>query len=59
MTVVCIYIYNCCSEGVALTGYVVPECMEDGVWMLWQNFSAVVVATVAAVVAKGSDLVPT
>ena len=23
------------SEGFALTGYVVPGCVEDGAWMLW------------------------
>ena len=37
------------SEGFALTGYVVPGCVEDGTWMLWEN-SSVVVAVVAAVV---------
>ena len=30
------------SEGFALTGYVVPWCVEDGTWMLWENSSAVV-----------------
>ena len=28
--------------GIALTGYVVPGCVEDGTWMLWENSSAVV-----------------
>ena len=35
------------SEGFALTGYVVPGCVEDGTWMLWENSSAVAVAAVA------------
>ena len=39
------------SEGFALTGYVVPGCVEDGTWMLWEN-SSVVVAVVAAVLAR-------
>ena len=34
------------SEGFALTGYVVPGCMEDGAWMLWENSSTIVVAVV-------------
>ena len=25
-----------------LTGYVVPGCVEDGTWMLWENSSAAV-----------------
>ena len=33
--------------GIALTGYVVPGCVEDGTWMLWENSSVVVVAVVA------------
>ena len=32
--------------GIALTGYVVPWCVEDGTWMLWENSSAVSVAVV-------------
>ena len=41
------------SEGFALTGYVVPGCVEDGTWMLWENSSVVVVvAVVAAVLAR-------
>ena len=40
--------FLCRSEGFALTGYVVPGCVEDGTWMLWGNSS--VVAVVAAVV---------
>ena len=39
------------SEGFALTGYVVPGCVEDGTWMLWEN-SSVVVAVVAVVLAR-------
>ena len=39
------------SEGFALTGYVVPGCVEDGTWMLWEN-SSVVVAVVVAVLAR-------
>ena len=31
----------------ALTGYVVPGCVEDGAWMLWENSSAVAAAAVA------------
>ena len=38
------------SEEFALTGYVVPGCVEDGTWMLWGNSSVVDVAVVAAVV---------
>jgi hypothetical protein len=41
------------SEGFALTRYVVPGCLEDGAWMLWENSSA------AVVVAHESDPVPT
>ena len=48
---IAIYIYR--SEGFALTGYVVPGCVEDGTWMLWENSSVVgVVAVVAAVLAR-------
>ncbi len=49
-----IYIYIYRSEGFALTGYVVPGCVEDGTWMLWENSSVVVVvvAVVAAVLAR-------
>ena len=36
------------SEGLALTGYDIPGCVEDGAWMLWEN-SSVAVAAVAAV----------
>ena len=32
-------------------GYVVPECVEDGAWMLWGNYSAVVVVAIVAAVA--------
>ena len=28
-------------------GYVVPGCVEDGTWMLWENSSVVVVAVLA------------
>ena len=31
------------SEGFALTGYVVPGCVEDGAWMIWENSSVVAV----------------
>ena len=37
------------SEGFALTGYVVPGCVEDGAWMLWENSSVAAVAVAAAV----------
>ena len=30
-----IYIYR--SEGFALTGYVVPGCVEAGAWMILEN----------------------
>ena len=40
------------SEGFALTGYVVPGCVEDGTWMLWENSSVVVVVAVVAVLAR-------
>ena len=29
-----------------LTGYVVPGCVEDGPWMLWETSSVVVAAVV-------------
>ena len=35
-------------EGFALTGYVVPGCVEDWAWMLWGNSSVAVVAVVLA-----------
>ena len=38
------------SEGFALTGYVVPGCVEDGTWMLWENSSVVAVVAAAVVV---------
>ena len=39
----------CISElGIALKGYVVPGCVEDGTWMLWENSSVVVVGVVVA-----------
>ena len=28
--------------GIALTGYVVPGCVKDGTWMLWEKASVVV-----------------
>ena len=28
------------SEGLALTGYDIPGCVDDGAWMLWENSSA-------------------
>ena len=34
--------------GIALTGYVVPGCVEDGTWMLWENSSVVVAVVVLA-----------
>ena len=34
--------------GIVLTGYVVPGCMEDGTWMLWENSSVAAVAVVVA-----------
>ena len=34
----------------ALTGYVVPACVEDGAWMVWKTSSAPVVAAGIAVV---------
>ena len=46
---VSVIIYNR-SEGFALMGYVVPGCVEDGSWMLWENSSVAVVA--AAVLAR-------
>ena len=42
--------HNHRSEGFALTGYVVPGCVEDEAWMLWENSS--VVAVVVAVLAR-------
>ena len=35
------------SEGIALTGYDIPGCVEDGAWMLWENSSVAVVAVAA------------
>ena len=35
------------SQGFALTGYVVPGCVEDGTWMLWENSSIVAVVIIA------------
>ena len=35
------------SEGFALTGYDIPGRVEDGGWMLWENYSVAVVAVVA------------
>ena len=37
----------CRREGIALTGYDIPGCVEHGAWMLWYFFSAA-----AAVVTK-------
>ena len=45
------YVLNICyslSEGFALTGFVVPGCVEDGAWVLWENYSVVVPAVVLA-----------
>ena len=42
-----IYIYIYGSEGFALTGCVVPGCVEDGAWMLWGNYSVVIAVDVA------------
>ena len=36
------------SEGLALTGYDIPGCMEDGAWTLWRNSSAAVAAAAVA-----------
>ena len=36
------------SEGFALTGYVVPGCVEYGAWMLWGNSYVVAAAAVLA-----------
>ena len=33
--------------GIVLTGYVVPGCVEDGTWMLWENSSAAVAVVLA------------
>ena len=33
----------------ALTGYDIPGCVDDGAWMLWRNSSVAVVAAVVAV----------
>ena len=49
------------GEGFALTGYVVPWCVVDGAWMLWENSSAAVAVVVIAL-AEGlrpsTNLVP-
>ena len=44
-----IYIYVYRSEGVALTGYDIPGCVENGAWMLLENSSAAVVVVAVAV----------
>ena len=31
---------------IVLTGYVVPGCVEDGTWTLWENSSAAAVVVV-------------
>ena len=36
------------ERGIVLTGYVVPGCVEDGTWMLWENSSAVAAAVAVA-----------
>ena len=36
------------SEGFALTGYDIPGCVEDGAWMLRENYSVVTVAAAVA-----------
>ena len=46
-----LYIYR--SEAFALTGYVVPGCVEDGAWMIWENSSAVAIAVVAVLADPG------
>ena len=33
------------------TGYDIPWCVEDGAWMLWENFSVAVAAVAVAAVA--------
>ena len=38
------YIYQ--SEGLTITGYVVPGCVEDGAWMLWKKTVVVVAVLV-------------
>ena len=43
----------CRSEGFALTGCVVPGCVEDGPWMLWENSSVAVVVAVVVVAHPG------
>ena len=43
------------SEGLALTGYDIPGCVDDGAWMLWENSSVVVVAAVVAVAHPGLE----
>ena len=40
--------------GIALTGYVVPGCVEDGTWMLWENSSVVAVAVARSFLDKFS-----
>ena len=42
-----LYIYV--SEGLALTQDDIPGCVEDGAWMLWENYSVVAAAVAAAV----------
>ena len=41
---------NLSERGIALTGYVVPGCVEDVTWMLWENSSVVAVVAAVAVI---------
>ena len=34
------------SEGFALTGYIVPGCVDDEAWMLWGNSAVITVVVV-------------
>ena len=42
------YSGNFAAESPNGIGYVVPGCVEDGAWMLWENCSAAVAVAVLA-----------
>ena len=48
-----IHYVNNRSEGFSLMGYVVPGCVEDGAWMLWENSSVAVAVAVVVVAHPG------
>ena len=47
-----IHIVHILEQGIAHTGYVVPGCVEDGAWLLWEHSS--VAAAIVAVARLGA-----